>query len=38
MHAELDLVASLKKEVKDLNTLLRRCNSELDEDKKELEG
>lgn len=37
-HAELDLVASLKEEVEDLRALLPRCSSQLDEDKKELEG
>lgn len=37
-HAELDLMASLKKEVQDLSTLLHRCNRQLDEDKKELAG
>jgi hypothetical protein len=30
-------MASLKKEVEDLSALLHRCNSLLDEDKKELE-
>jgi len=31
-------VASLKEEVEDLRALLPRCSSQLDEDKKELEG